>query len=102
VTVVVVNNAASGYVKALQHAMFGGRYESSDLVEMDYAGIARAMGCGGIRVEDPDGLAAALAQGLADRSRPTVVDVVVTRDPAQMLPAVDSRTVEIKKGDRVA
>ena len=52
-TIVVVNNAASGYVKALQHAMFRGRYQSSDLVEMDYAAIARAMGCSGIRVEDP-------------------------------------------------
>jgi len=36
---------ASGYVKALQHAMFRGRYQSSDLIEMDYAAIARAMGC---------------------------------------------------------
>src|SRR5439155_2954112 len=36
-TIVVVNNAASGYVKALQHAMMGGRYQSADLSEMDYA-----------------------------------------------------------------
>jgi len=28
--------------------------------------------------------------------------VVVTRDPARMLPAVDNRTVQIKKGDRMA
>src|SRR5690606_30453497 len=33
VTVIVVNNAASGYVKALQHLMYGaGNYQSSDLV----------------------------------------------------------------------
>jgi acetolactate synthase I/II/III large subunit len=101
-TIVVVNNAASGYVKALQHAMFRGRYQSSDLVEMDYAAIARAMGCNGIRVEDPDRLGDALATGVAERTRPTVLDVVVTRDPARMLPAVDNRTVEIKQGDRVA
>jgi acetolactate synthase-1/2/3 large subunit len=101
-TIVVVNNAASGYVKALQHAMFRGRYQSSDLVEMDYAGIARAMGCNGIRVEDPDRLGEALRTGLAERARPSVLDVVVTRDPARMLPAVDNRTVEIKQGDRVA
>jgi acetolactate synthase-1/2/3 large subunit len=101
-TVVVVNNAASGYVKALQHAMMGGRYQSADLVEMDYAAIARAMGCGGIRVEDPETLSAALCQGMEETNRPTVIDVVVTRDPAQMLPAVDNRTVEIKQGDRVA
>ena len=101
-TVVVVNNAASGYVKALQHAMFRGRYQSSDLVEMDYAAIARAMGCKGIRVEDPDRLGAALREGLAERTRPTVLDIVVTRDPARMLPAVDNRTIEIRQGDRVA
>jgi acetolactate synthase I/II/III large subunit len=101
-TIVVVNNAASGYVKALQHAMFRGRYQSSDLVEMDYAAIARAMGCDGIRIEDPDRLAPALAAGVAERGRPSVLDVVVTRDPARMLPAVDNRTIEIKEGDRVA
>jgi acetolactate synthase I/II/III large subunit len=101
-TIIVVNNAASGYVKALQHAMFRGRYQSSDLVEMDYAAIARAMGCNGIRVEDPDRLGVALATGLAERARPTVLDIVVTRDPARMLPAVDNRTVEIRQGDRVA
>jgi acetolactate synthase-1/2/3 large subunit len=101
-TVVVVNNAASGYVKALQHAMFRGRYQSSDLVEMDYAAIARAMGCAGIRVEDPDRLSSALSEGLTEPSRPTVLDIVVTRDPARMLPAVDNRTVEIRQGDRVA
>ncbi len=101
-TIVVVNNAASGYVKALQHAMMGGRYQSADLSEMDYAAVARAMGVGGIRVEDPEELGAALAAGMAERDRPTVVDVVVTRDPGQMLPAVDNRTVEIRQGDRVA
>ena len=101
-TVIVINNAASGYVKALQHAMMGGRYQSADLNEMDYAAIARTMGCGGIRVEDPEALSPALIQGMEERDRPTVIDVVVTRDPAQMLPAVDNRTVEIKQGDRVA
>jgi acetolactate synthase-1/2/3 large subunit len=101
-TVIVVNNAASGYVKALQHAMMGGRYQSADLKEMDYAAIARTMGCDGIRVEDPEALSPALLRGMEERDRPTVIDVVVTRDPAQMLPAVDNRTLEIKKGDRVA
>ncbi len=101
-TIVVVNNAASGYVKALQHAMFRGRYQSSDLVEMDYAAIARAMGCNGVRVEDPEALPEALAAGLAERGRPTILDVIVTRDPAQMLPAVDNRTAEIRQGDRPA
>src|SRR5690606_4881 len=46
----VFNNAASGYVMALQHSLYGeGNYQSSDLVEMDYAKGANAMGCLGIR-----------------------------------------------------
>lgn len=101
-TVMVVNNAASGYVKALQHAMYGGRYQSSDLEEVNYAVAAEALGCHGIRVEDPADIAAALAAGMAEKDRPTVIDVVVTRDPAKMLPAVDNRTAQIKKGDRIA
>ena len=99
---VIVNNAASGYVKALQHAMMGGRYQSADLVEMDYAAIARAMGCRGLRVERPDQLAGAFREAIENRDRPTVIDVIVTRDPAKMLPGVDSRTVKIQKGDRIA
>ena len=101
--IVVFNNAASGYVKALQHLMYGkGAYQSSDLAETNYAGVAEAMGCAGIRVEDPKDLASAFKQGLVAKGVPTVIDVVVTRDPARMLPAVDNRAVQAKKGDRVA
>lgn len=97
----VFNNAASGYVKALQHAVYGpGSYQSSDLVEMDYAAIARAMGCHGIRVTDPEQLRPALLDALATTGRPTVLDIVVTRDPARMLPGVDNRTLRVNKGDR--
>ena len=100
---IVVNNAASGYVKALQHLMYGAdAYQSSDLTEVDYATVARAMGCHGIRVDDPDRIADALAEALATPGRPTVVDVVGTRDPSQMLPGVDARVAQARKGDRVA
>jgi acetolactate synthase-1/2/3 large subunit len=101
--IVVFNNAASGYVKALQHLMYGeGAYQSSDLAETNYAKVAEAMGCTGIRVENPEDLAAAFRKGLQANGVPTVIDVVVTRDPARMLPAVDNRAVQVKKGDRVA
>jgi acetolactate synthase-1/2/3 large subunit len=101
-TIVVVNNAASGYVKALQHLMYGpGAYHASDLAETDYARAAQALGVRGIRVEDPGVLADALTLGMSSEG-PTVIDLVVTRDPAKMLPAADNRAVQIKKGDRVA
>jgi acetolactate synthase-1/2/3 large subunit len=100
VTILVVNNAASGYVKALQHAVYGGKYQSSDLMDTNYANVAEAFGCHGIRVEDPEELAGAIRAGMAETERPTVVDVVVTRDPGKMLPAVDSRVLKVEKGDR--
>jgi acetolactate synthase-1/2/3 large subunit len=101
ITLLVVNNAASGYVKALQHAMYGpGHYQSSDLAETDYAAVARSLGCHGLRVEDPGELGAAIAAGIAERALPSIIDVVVTRDPGQMLPAADSRTLAVAAGDR--
>jgi acetolactate synthase-1/2/3 large subunit len=45
-------------------------------------------------------LAGVLAHALRSADRPTVIDVVVTRDPAQMLPAADVRTLKVRKGDR--
>ena len=100
-TLIIVNNAASGYVKGLQHALFQGRYQSSDLKELNYANIAREMGANGIRVEDPKDLVGALREGISERSCPSVIDVVVTRDPNRMLPAADARTqVKINAGDR--
>ncbi len=102
-TIIVVNNAASGYVKALQHLMYGeGNYQSSDLEETNFAEVVNAMGCLGLRVETPDAFAGALKQALAETGRPSVLDVVVTRDASRMLPAADSRAVTVKKGDRVA
>ena len=101
-TVIVVNNAASGYVKALQHLMYGeGAYHASDLVETNYAEVAKAFGCHRVRVEQPGQLAGALKSAMSTAG-PSVVDVVVTRDPAKMLPGVDNRTIAVKKGDRVA
>lgn len=101
-TVIVVNNAASGYVKALQHLVYGpGAYHASDLAETDYAVAAKALGCHGIRVDKPDQLAGALKEAMAHKG-PSVLDVVVTRDPAKMLPGVDNRAVKMKKGDRPA
>lgn len=99
---IVVNNAASGYIKALQHLMYGsGAYHASDLIETNYGVVAQAFGCTGIRVEDPEELSTALSQAM-QTTGPVILDVVVTRDPAHMLPAADSRAVTIKKGDRIA
>lgn len=102
VTIIVVNNAASGYVKALQHLVYGsGHYHSSDLKEVDFAAVANSFGCTGIRVEDPEEIQDALKKAMTTKG-PVVLDVIVTRDPAKMLPGVDNRAAVIKKGDRIA
>lgn len=101
-TIIVVNNAASGYIKALQFLMYGEEgFHNSDLEETNFADIAQAMGVHGIRVEDPNLFGDALREGLATPGI-SILDVVVTRDASKMLPGVDSRTVTVKKGDRVA
>lgn len=102
ITIIVVNNAASGYVKALQHLVYGaGHYHSSDLHEVDFASVANSFGCKGIRVEDPNEIHNTLKTAMSTKG-PVVIDVVVTRDPSKMLPGVDNRAATIKKGDRIA
>jgi acetolactate synthase I/II/III large subunit len=92
VVFVVVDNEASGYVKALQHSLYADRFQSVDSVPVDYARVAQEFGCHGERVEDPAELAGALDRAMA-ADRPALVDVMVTRDPAGMLPGADPRTV---------
>ena len=50
-------------------------------------------------LERPGDLAGLLT-GIEETDRPTVIDMIVTRDPAKMLPAVDSRVLKVEKGDR--
>ncbi len=101
-TIVVVNNAASGYVRTLQHLMYGpGAYQASDLAETDYTRVATALGCRRYCVEDPGGSGAVLSDAMAGTG-PALIDLIVTRDPIKMLPAVDNRAVQVKKGNRAA
>jgi acetolactate synthase I/II/III large subunit len=93
VIIVVVDNEAQGYVKALQHSLYAGRYQSADFAPIDYARVANEMGAFGQRVTSPDEFTPALRAAL-ESDRVSVIDVMVTRDPAQMLPGVDSRTAQ--------
>jgi acetolactate synthase I/II/III large subunit len=89
---VVVDNEASGYVKALQHSLYADRFQSVDSVSIDYARVAQEFGLHAERVEDPAQLAGAFDRAMS-ADRPALVDVAVTRDPAGMLPGADPRTV---------
>jgi len=70
IVTVVFNNGALGWVKHGQ----GERNIACDFANFDHAAIARAMGCHGIRVENPHQLVPALQEALTS-DKPAVVDV---------------------------
>ena len=75
VVVVVLNNATLGYQGHWEEKAMG-RYMECDFLQVDYAGVAAALGCQAERVADPKDLAAALARGLAAKG-PYLLDVIV-------------------------
>jgi thiamine pyrophosphate-dependent acetolactate synthase large subunit-like protein len=55
--------------------MMGGKAVASEFVDTDFAAIARAFGCQGIRVDNPDNLEPALKEAFQS-SVPTVIDAI--------------------------
>jgi len=78
ITVVVANNAGLGMVRDNMK----GRRIAVDFSPIDFAMLARGMGCDGIRVDHPGALSDAIAAGreAAAAGRTTVIDATV--DPA--------------------
>src|SRR5262245_39468869 len=76
VVTVVLNNGVLGWVKDGQRRR-GDRFIASELGRQDYAGIARAMGCAGIRVETVKDLLRELDR-VPSAKEPVVLDVVTT------------------------
>lgn len=75
---IVSNNAAWNIERHDQDTNYGGRIVGTMLRDSDYAGMARALGATGIRVEDPAMLADALREALANA--PAVIDVATSRE----------------------
>lgn len=73
----VLNNGTLGWLDMWQRLFFDGLHQSVELggEVQDFAGVARALGCDGFRVDDHDQLAAALDAAFAS-DRPSVVDIV--------------------------
>ena len=78
VVTVVLNNSVLGWVKDGQRRR-GNRFIASELGRQDYARIAQAMGCAGIRVETIKDLAGELDR-VRGATEPIVLDVVTTED----------------------
>jgi acetolactate synthase I/II/III large subunit len=83
VTWCVLNDGALGSIRDIQQYRFAGRILGTEFeLQPDLAAIARACGCHGEQVDDPDALSAALGRALAanERGVPAVLDVSVSRE----------------------
>ncbi len=78
-TIVVMNNSNMHFIKDNQRLFFDGRYISTEFTELDYAEIARAFGCVGIRVENSGELDSAFADALHG-NKTAVIDVRILDD----------------------
>jgi len=74
---IVSNNAAWNIERYDQETNYGGRVVGTTLRHSDYAGMARALGAHGERVQDPADLPDALRRALDNA--PALVDVVTTQ-----------------------
>jgi acetolactate synthase-1/2/3 large subunit len=70
IAVVVFNNGALGWVL---HGM-GREAVAASFADFDHAGIARSLGCDGVKIASTDDLRTAL-KSIPDLSRPLVIDV---------------------------
>ena len=77
IVVIVSNNAAWNIERHDQETNYGGRVVGTTLAHSDYAGMARALGAHGERVEKPEDLPGAIERALANA--PALVDVVTSQ-----------------------
>jgi benzoylformate decarboxylase len=76
ITFVIVNNGGYAALNEFSSHFNITRLVGTELPGIDFVGLARAMGCDGVRVEHPGQLAATLRDAMQS-PRPIVVDVVV-------------------------
>jgi acetolactate synthase-1/2/3 large subunit len=80
IVVVILNNSVLGWVK---HQQAAGRVIASEFPQVDFAAVARAMGCHAERVTEPADLDRAIRAALA-AGVPAVVDVVTSEVPSYL------------------
>jgi acetolactate synthase-1/2/3 large subunit len=82
--VVVFNNGTLAFQKHFELKLFGS-YRECDLLDVDFAAVARSLRCEGERITKPAEIGPALDRALAS-GKPYVLDVVI--DPEAMAPIV--------------
>jgi len=75
VVVTVLNNGCLGYQKDAEDVKFGRHSTACYFTPVDHAAIARACGCRGVTIENPEDYLPALREALASRQT-TVLDVI--------------------------
>ncbi|HEY6739386.1 MAG TPA: thiamine pyrophosphate-dependent enzyme, partial [Actinopolymorphaceae bacterium] len=94
VKVAVINNSSLGMVRQWQTLFYNERYSNTDLHSTripDFAKLAEAYGCAGLRCEKADEVDSVIEQAMAIDDRPAVIDFVVHRD-AMVWPMVAAGT----------
>jgi acetolactate synthase-1/2/3 large subunit len=100
IKVAVINNESLGMVRQWQTLFYDGRYSNTDLTNgpagggrriPDFAALAEAYGCVGLRCETTEDVDATIEKAMAINDRPVVVDFVVHRD-AMVWPMVAAGT----------
>lgn len=91
VVVTVLNNSVLGFQKDAENVKFGRHTAACYFKDVDHAAIARACGCNGVTVDDPDDYLEAVKTALA-ADRATVIDVIT--DPEAYPPITLFETLE--------
>jgi acetolactate synthase-1/2/3 large subunit len=94
IKVAVINNSSLGMVRQWQTLFYDGRYSNTDLHSTripDFAKLAEAYGCIGLRCDKADDVDATIKQALEIDDAPVVIDFAVHRD-AMVWPMVPAGT----------
>jgi len=94
IKVAVINNSSLGMVRQWQSLFYEGRYSNTDLHSTripDFAKLAEAYGCVGLRCDKPDDVDATIDAAMQIDDQPVVIDFSVHRD-AMVWPMVAAGT----------
>ncbi len=83
VKIAVINNQSLGMVRQWQTLFYQSRYSNTDLKTNrvpDFPKLAEAMGCVGLRAEDPEDVDSVIEKALSINDVPVVVEFVVHKD----------------------
>jgi len=94
IKVAIINNESLGMVRQWQTLFYNSRYSNTDLHSKripDFAKLADAMGCVGLRCENREDIDRTIEEAMAINDQPVVIDFSVHRD-AMVWPMVAAGT----------